>query len=135
MSWHLLHDLPYWSRRLSISRVLCALCGSPGGSVEVQQDQVAEEPQSHMRRSKSSLSLLNLLLVTTFTTALATGKPQVPFQLCGPISSTVDVYFYPQYIQQPWDAVVLDQLNTKMGNMLQIKYLTQREQQGQVDGV
>lgn len=135
MSWHLPHDLPYWSRRLSVSHVLCALCGSPGGSVEVQQDQVAEESQSHTRRSKSSLSLLNLLLVTTFTTALATGKPQVPFQLCSPISSTVDVYFYPQYIQQPWDAVVLDQLNTKMGNMLQIKYMTQREQRGQVDGV
>lgn len=85
-----------------------------------------------MRRSKSSLSFLGLLIVTIFTTAVATGKPQVPFQLWGPINSSV--YFYHQYIQQPWDAVLLHHQNTMMGNVLQIKYMTQREQWGQVDG-
>lgn len=61
-------------------------------------------------------------------TAATTGKPQVPFQPWGPISSSVYVYFYHQYIQQPWDGVLLDHQNTTMGDILQIKYSTQREQ-------
>lgn len=81
-----------------------------------------ERDLNQVRGSKSSLPLLDLLLVTIFTTGVATGKPQVPFQLWGSISSSVYVYFYHQYIQQPWDALLLDHQNTMMGNTFQIKH-------------